>query len=445
MYKKTFPKILLVVFVLWVTAGLAYAQAMSPQPVTAEMALKVAQTHVASMKDYYKTIPGLEKEQVQVDKILELLDPADNMLLGYVVKLKPKGFVVISSNTGIHPVIAFSFRGNFPWKDHSDNILLHMLRKDLALRHEALLFTELEKIEPQISLWEEYSTGKLTKKKTYTYPDDSLHSPTGGWVQTTWSQGYPYYAYCPKDPHSGDTCVTGCVATAMAQIVNYWAGNYPPYYNMITGLDFTPFDTSAGSRDRYVSRGTTPVIYIDQDSTTCRFFSFNILNAMALDLDQYYRRMYPKDTIHDEVKALLSCICGFTLKMQYSPSGSGASTANIAAQLTNRFNYSGAEWMPPSDNLFVEIKKGAVYGSPCVLSITRCEDYKTSGHAIVCDGVMTSDKNNLTVDDKYHLNFGWGSGSPDEITHCWYHLLPLDLPAGFTTLNGGVVDISPPK
>lgn len=145
MYKKTFPKILLVVFVLWVTAGLAYAQAMSPQPVTAEMALKVAQTHVASMKDYYKTIPGLEKEQVQVDKILELLDPADNMLLGYVVKLKPKGFVVISSNTGIHPVIAFSFRGNFPWKDHSDNILLHMLRKDLALRHEALLLRSLKR------------------------------------------------------------------------------------------------------------------------------------------------------------------------------------------------------------------------------------------------------------------------------------------------------------
>jgi hypothetical protein len=445
MHTKTFPKTLLVISILLWAAGSINAQTMTPQSVSAETALKVAQTHISSMKDYWGTIPGLERKKIEVDTISELLNPADGFVLGYVVRLKPKGFVVISSSTGIHPVIAFSFRGNLPWKDHPDNILLHMLRNDLALRHEALVFMEPEQIESQISLWEDYVAGKLTKKKTHTYPDDSLHSPTGGWVQTTWSQGYPYYAYCPKDPRSGDTCVTGCVATAMAQVVNYWAGNYPPYYNMIGGINFTPFDTSAGSSDRYISRRTTPVIHIDQDSTKCDFFSFNILNAMAVDLDRYYRDLYPDDTILDDVKAWVSCLCGFTLMMQYSPTGSSSTTSYIADQLANRFNYKNAEWMPPSDELFVEIKKGAVNGFPCVLAITRCEDYKKTGHSIVCDGVMTYDRDNLTKDDKYHLNFGWGSGNPDEITHCWYHLLPLELPKDYTTLNGGVVDIEPPN
>lgn len=38
-------------------------------------------------------------------------------------------------------------------------------------------------------------------------------------LSTSWNQGYPYNAYCPT--LNGQTALTGCVATAMAQIAYY--------------------------------------------------------------------------------------------------------------------------------------------------------------------------------------------------------------------------------
>ncbi|MBR2238750.1 MAG: Spi family protease inhibitor [Prevotella sp.] len=43
-------------------------------------------------------------------------------------------------------------------------------------------------------------------------------------VKSQWNQWSPYNDYCPKAP-TGDNCVTGCVATAMAQVMNRW--KYP--------------------------------------------------------------------------------------------------------------------------------------------------------------------------------------------------------------------------
>ena len=46
-------------------------------------------------------------------------------------------------------------------------------------------------------------------------------------INSKWDQSLPYNLQCPKDIKSteGDNCVTGCVATAMAQVMNFY--KYP--------------------------------------------------------------------------------------------------------------------------------------------------------------------------------------------------------------------------
>ena len=44
-------------------------------------------------------------------------------------------------------------------------------------------------------------------------------------IKTKWSQSPYYNNLCPLDSDSHMRAVTGCVATAMAQVINYW--KYP--------------------------------------------------------------------------------------------------------------------------------------------------------------------------------------------------------------------------
>ena len=51
------------------------------------------------------------------------------------------------------------------------------------------------------------------------YPDTTLYKAQVPSLMTSeWGQDTPYWNFCPVN---GDTCVTGCVATAMAQIICY--------------------------------------------------------------------------------------------------------------------------------------------------------------------------------------------------------------------------------
>ena len=50
------------------------------------------------------------------------------------------------------------------------------------------------------------------------HPDSTL---TGGWLQTVWHQEHPFNARCPWDADRQSRCLAGCVAVAMAQLINY--------------------------------------------------------------------------------------------------------------------------------------------------------------------------------------------------------------------------------
>ncbi len=376
--------------------------------------INVAKTHISAVGKKGITI-----------KDVKILSPPDGFdTLGYIVNLSPQGFIVISTDTRLPPVIAYSFLSNFPYEESRLNILLDMLRNDLMLRLQ-----HLDKIPDSIKKrrereWLMYLNFPDSIKSMYStagqWPPEGSTS-TGGWIETTWHQLSPFNDSCPIDYVTSERCLTGCVATAMAQIVNYW--EYPPKLH---------FDDS----DNYLSEAffVSPPrrIYIDcsPDGHNDGVAEHEYEHDPSMDTIDY-------DNADAKTWAELNFACGVSVQMMYSSKASGAYTMDVATALKEKFGYESAKWMwVGDDDFYPTLKDNMKNAQPAEMSI-----YGTmGGHAIVCDGLKEIDGS----DDQYHLNFGWGPTSPRPITECWY-VLPDDLPPGLNTIRGAVVNIKPPE
>lgn len=195
-------------------------------------------------------------------------------------------------------------------------------------------------------------------------------------VKTTWGQNAPYNQVCSQ---YGPQIVTGCVATAMAQVINYnqW-----------------PVNTSAPIPS-YIS--TPREIEIAEQPIT----SFNWGN------------------MDDAEIARLMMYCGASVQMHYGYYESGASDMSIAHALKKYFgyddntryvlrsNYDIDEW---EDLIYLELseKRAVIYGGIST----------GAGHQFVCDGYK---------DGLFHINWGW-----DGDYNAYYSLSILN-PNGFGT------------
>lgn len=192
-------------------------------------------------------------------------------------------------------------------------------------------------------------------------------------LTTTWDQSSPYNKYCPTI--SGERAVTGCVATSMAQVMNYhqWPQSQVPAIS-------------------YVYGGQTlksPATTIDWD---------NMLDS--------YSKGYT--TTQANAVARLMQVAGYSVKMQYntaSNGGSGASSQNIREALVNTFSYDVSADYTIRDYYETSEWEQMIYDNllncgPVIYNGTGSE----GGHSFVCDG----------YDGKgaFHMNWGW-SGISD--------------------------------
>lgn len=197
-------------------------------------------------------------------------------------------------------------------------------------------------------------------------------------VTTTWNQGAPYNNMCPEFS-SGNRSATGCVATAMAQVMNYhqWPTTattaIPGYTSMTYDLDLT-----AG----------LPATTFDwanmQDS-----YSENATGATA-----------------DAVATLMQ-YCGYSVQMDYGPS-SGSNTDLVATALKDYFDYKTTTTQFVSRSFYTATKwANLIYHE---LANNRPVVYggmsSGGGHEFVCDGYKY--ENNT---DFFHINWGWGGTS----------------------------------
>ena len=375
------------------------------------MAQEVGTAHLIAQREFShkpreKSVKLAVGKEYSVARIDPLEDPQSGDILCYIAYLNPQGYIAISSDTNITPVIAYSYRSDFIMEDSPQNIFLHMITWDMQNRLAAIPLTS-EKIKQRNNeMWDSY----LDENSSFLNKIGKLFT-WGYWLDTHWGQGGIYQAKCPNDPGGGRS-VSGCVATAMAQIVNYW--------------EFPHSLSFSSPVDDYVSTYTTPNIAIDGDAAVYDFPSFPTLSASLSSIN--YNGNGPNPS--DETIGNLMFACGVSVHMYYSSSKSGASTSNVAGALLNKFGYHSAEvkWGTAAD-FYTVLSNNMKSARPAELAISTSDGSK--GHAIVCDGYKDGD-------DTYHLNYGW-YGTNDG----WYSL-PGGMPSGYSIVKYAVVNIVAP-
>jgi len=337
----------------------------------------------------------------------------DGMVLAYITKLQPRGFIATSADTQITPIIAYSFRTTFPADNDIKNPLYRMLKADMKLRAAALAEYEQINTAENQQLWNLYAAEDAPNPAGDTFiqwPEENTTS-TGGWLETVWDQSEPFNNFCPLDPVDANRSYVGCVATAMAQVINY---------HKQCDIIF----------DQYDSFTTYAGIDFDADSSLYDFPSFEELNDYLAGIQSKYDSNIE---INDTDAAALSFACGVAIEMDYSSEGSGASPYAMRDAFINKFGYYSADMTGGlSGESYQMLQENLINGLPALLSISPPDGW--GGHLIVCDGYNT--------DGEYHLNFGWGSERPEEMTEVWYHL-PGNLMSDLSIITEAILNVQP--
>ena len=206
-------------------------------------------------------------------------------------------------------------------------------------------------------------------------------------VSAQWNQNDPYNKQCPAFFEYGQS-VTGCVATAMAQVLYYTA-------------------TKAGVGESTISKAIAA--YDCKRNWTGRKIH---VTEVPADTKFYWNKM--KDTytssetgeVADAVATLMKA-CGASVNMDYSNVDNGGSSANSdiiddalktyfgydeTTQYADRSFYSYLNWI---ELLYNELSQGR--------AILYCGQSIGGGHEFVCDGYQG--------EDYFHINWGWGGKS----------------------------------
>jgi hypothetical protein len=287
------------------------------------------------------------------------------------------GIIFISGDDIASPVLGYSVKGKFEKDD-----LPYSFRKWLEGYKDQIMWAIENEIEPTelvSDLWKSLIKGESL------YADNTTLAPL---CSTTWNQSPYYNAYCPGGS------VTGCVATAMAQVMKYW--NHP----------------AQGSGMHSYNHDTYGTISADFGSTTYQWSQMP--NSISSSNDAIATLMYH---------------CGVSVDMNYSPEVSGAwvveddSPVCSESAFKNYFGYSSSlhgekrEWYSTS-NWLQMLYSDLDAGRPLVYAGFG----SGGGHAFVCDG--------YDAGDYFHFNWGWG-GYYDG----YFHIDALD--PGGTGTGGG--------
>ena len=223
----------------------------------------------------------------------------------------------------------------------------------------------------------------------------------GPWVETQWTQEYPYNILCPLNPYWDRRCFVGIIPSSMAQIINYHK-----YIN----------DASFDDDDDYYSNP----IYIDDDYEIYDFPSFPELNVY---LDQIRSCYSTSDELTDTLIAALNFACGVSVENQYV--FGGGTLSDVCPALLNKFGYATANYIQTINASFYSVlSTDMMEARPAMLGISG----SGGGHLVICDGYDS-------YENTYHLSFGWNG-----VGDGWYSL-PDGLPFGFNIIDAAIINI----
>ena len=200
---------------------------------------------------------------------------------------------------------------------------------------------------------------------------DSRSTTITPMLYCTWSQGTPYNDMCPI--YRNARCVTGCIATAMAQVMYYW--KYPDVLPELQG-----YITNGGTVEVSPLPGTT----LDWD---------NMLDGYM----QYYSQE------QGDAVATLMRYCGQATSMVYGRDASGSGVWNQMTGLTTFDYYLGSRIVHRDDYSTEDWRTMMLNELQADRPILYSGSGEGGGHAFVVDGFDGT---------KFHINWGWeGAGN----------------------------------
>ena len=328
---------------------------LSARDITPKAALSIARRYVEVGKDALKRQPTRS-------------GAAANASPYYIVNdARGHGFVVVAGDDAMGEVLAYSATGQM------DTTRLNPEARYLLQAYRQV-YTHLKQ------------GGRLVGAAK------STRTAGGGVVapllKTKWGQGYPY--------NKKTGYFTGCVATAMAQIMN-----------------FHRWPAQGRGKNRYTVNYEHA--QREADFSQSHYDWGNMLND--------YSRQRATAQQEDAV-ALLMNDAGISVYMQYTPSGSGAQSSSAAKALRDHFDYDAAIVTKANEGNahFAEIIQDELrHGFP--LYISGDPRGGGSGHAWVCDG--------FDSEGMFHMNFGWDGGADG-----YYSLTALNLSSTGSEFQG---------
>jgi hypothetical protein len=326
---------------------------------------------------------------------------SDNSVDFYVFDISPvKGFVIVAADDNISPILAYSTESNFNtnFKHSGVNHWISETAKNihLALQHGAIAGTRIS------TQWSAYRQG--------INPNVQRSGSVGPLCSTTWDQEssytnsapYLYNLFCPYYAPDSQRALTGCVATAMAQVMKFW--NYP-------------------------TTGTGSYSYVDD---TLNGYSNNY-GPLSSDFAAHTYQWAQMPTIldssstpaQDTAVGQLMYDCGVSVGMDYGDDNQDGSGAN--SLLSEELQYVGdsisSQYALPlyfgydpdtiqgiyrsdyPDSVWISmIEYQLNVGRPVIYEGDDTVDINGGGHAWVCDG--------YDVNNNLHMNWGWsGDGN----------------------------------
>ncbi|MCH4156485.1 MAG: C10 family peptidase [Muribaculaceae bacterium] len=364
-------KIIIVVSMIFTI--IIMAQTANAKPVSAQKALENARQFVEKNKFCNHLIESLDSNNIQLVYTTNAIEESNGISKTevsdesttenpacYVYNYgNGKGFVIVAGDDSMQPILGYSDEGKSFSKENMPD----------AIKDWFAWISEVAGYARQ-SNSAEYTFSNKNESTTV-----SVVSPLLGSI--AYNQDTPYNLYCPSV--NGKRCYTGCVATALVQVMRYWQW---------------PTDYCKGNIN-YTTH--TLGINISKDLSKVKFDWANMLTS--------YPTNGSYSTTQANAVAELMYSCGVATGMDYTTSGSSPlSDADWINVLHDNFGYSKGLtlWMTDlsySDLNYINtlLSTELSQGRPMV-----CIGVSPEGvnHAFVCDG---SSSNGL-----YHFNLGWG-------------------------------------
>lgn len=282
----------------------------------------------------------------------------------YVVAFGDEGFVIVSADDCVEPILGFSTESAFV----AENIPAHVA----FFLNE---YTAEIKAIVESGVTDDVINAKWEKLLNATAAPKTGAIVVGPLLTTKWVQYYPYNSKCPADANAtsaGGHALVGCGAIVMGQVMRYW--RYP----------------TTGTGSHSYSCGSYGTLSANFGNTT---YDYDLMTNTISSVSAQVKI--------DAISTLLYH-CGVSVNMNYGPTASWSNSNNIVSAMSTYFGYPAT----------IQYKERSYYNDTQWLDMVKGElddhapffyggNGSYGGHVFVCDGYRD--------DDYFHINWGLGS------------------------------------